>query len=100
MTDSPPKRSPRRRKTASATDSGATPTSVPEEWLAEIQQLSFQEARTALELAMAQLQANNLEVEQMTGLYRRARAYAERCEAVLDAVQQDVIQWDTDAPTA
>ena len=69
------------------------------EWLADVQELSFQEARTALELAMAQLQSDALEVEEMAGLYRRAEAYAKRCEAVLQQVEQEVIQWDPeDAP--
>jgi exodeoxyribonuclease VII small subunit len=30
----------------------------------------------------------------MAGLYQRAEAYAQRCEAVLQAVEQEVIQWD------
>ncbi|NDG74162.1 MAG: exodeoxyribonuclease VII small subunit [Synechococcaceae bacterium WB8_1B_136] len=102
MTESPPRRSPRRRKN----DTAAVPKADPadghgsqEEWLADIQTLSFQEARTALELAMAQLQATDLEVEQMAGLYRRARAYADRCEAVLNTVEQEVIEWSSEAPT-
>ena len=68
------------------------------EWLAEVDGLSFQEARTALDLAMAQLQADDLEVEQMAGLHRRAEAYAKRCETVLQQVERQVIQWDADAP--
>lgn len=72
-----------------------------QEWLAEVAELSFQEARTALELAMAHLQSDSLEVEEMAGLYRRAEAYAKRCEAVLQQVEQDVIEWSDDAsPTA
>ena len=64
------------------------------DWLADVEGLSFQEARTALELAMARLQSDALEVEEMAGLYRRAEAYAQRCEAVLQQVEQEVIQWD------
>ena len=64
------------------------------DWLADVAGLSFQEARTALELAMAQLQADDLEVEEMAGIYRRAEAYADRCEAVLNTVQQEVIAWN------
>jgi len=30
----------------------------------------------------------------MAGLYRRAEAYADRCQAVLESVQQEVIQWN------
>jgi exodeoxyribonuclease VII small subunit len=60
-----------------------------------VQALSFNESRTALELAMAKLQSSDLEVEEMASLYRRAEAYAERCRAVLESVEQDVIEWDT-----
>ncbi len=66
------------------------------EWLADVAQLSFQEARTALELSLAQLQAADLEVEAMAGHYRRALTYLERCESVLAQVEQDVIEWDPD----
>ena len=65
------------------------------QWQAEVEQLSFNEARTALELAMAKLQSSELEVEEMATLYRRAEAYADRCSAVLEAVEQEVIEWDT-----
>lgn len=64
-------------------------------WHAEVEALSFNEARTALELAMAKLQSSELEVEEMATLYRRAEAYANRCSAVLEGVEQEVIQWDT-----
>ena len=67
-------------------------------WQAEVEQLSFNEARTALELAMAKLQSSELEVEEMATLYRQAEAYANRCSAVLESVEQEVIQWDTASP--
>jgi hypothetical protein len=43
--------------------------------------LSFNEARAALELVLA-------------GLYQRGRTYAQRCEAILDQVEQEVLIWD------
>ena len=89
MAESKPKRSrARANSTPSASDTFA-------QWLTEVQALSFNEARTALELAMAKLQSSDLEVEEMASLYRRAEAYAERCRAVLESVEQDVIEWDT-----
>ena len=91
MAESKPKRS-RSRATSTTAESGPAT-----EWLAEVQDLSFNEARTALELAMAKLQSSDLEVEEMASLYRRAEAYAERCRAVLESVEQDVIEWDTPA---
>ncbi len=100
------------RRTRGAAKAEAAPSQGPpsprqgaaatEDWLADISRLSYQEARTALELALAKLQSSELEVEDMAGLYRRAQAYAERCETVLQQVEQDVIQWDpqTLAPPA
>jgi exodeoxyribonuclease VII small subunit len=58
-----------------------------------VQQLSYRDAQTALELTLAELQSSELEVEEMAGLYRRAEAYANRCELVLENVQQEVIEW-------
>ncbi|MCT0208341.1 exodeoxyribonuclease VII small subunit [Synechococcus sp. CS-1332] len=60
--------------------------------------LSFREAQTALELCLAQLQDQELDVESMADLYRRALAYAERCESVLQQVEQQVMQWDPTEP--
>jgi exodeoxyribonuclease VII small subunit len=60
--------------------------------------LSFREAQTALELCLAQLQDQDLDVEAMADLYQRALAYAERCEAVLARVEQQVMQWDPGQP--
>jgi exodeoxyribonuclease VII small subunit len=62
--------------------------------------LSYNEARTALELTLAELQSANLDVEAMAGLYQRAQGYANRCQTVLDAVEQQVMLWDSSDPTA
>lgn len=56
--------------------------------------LSYSEAQTALELALAQLQANDLPVETMAELYQRARGYADRCEQLLNQVEQSINLWD------
>ena len=58
------------------------------------QDLNFSQAQTALELSLAELQAGDLEVERMMDLYRRAQAYAERCERLLQNVEQEVMAWD------
>lgn len=57
-------------------------------------ELSYSEAQTALELALAQLQASDLPVETMGELYQRARSYAERCEQLLNQVEQSINVWD------
>ncbi|TVS04553.1 MAG: exodeoxyribonuclease VII small subunit [Cyanobium sp. PLM2.Bin73] len=56
--------------------------------------LSYNQAHAALELVLAELQATDLDVEAMAGLYRRGQAYAQRCEAILHQVEQDVLVWD------
>lgn len=56
--------------------------------------LNFNEARAALELVLAELQASDLDVEAMAGLYQRGRHYAQRCEAILAEVEQEVLIWD------
>jgi len=60
--------------------------------------LSYSEARTALDLALAQLQASDLDVEAMAGLFQRAQGYARRCEALLEQVEQEVALWNSTAP--
>ena len=60
--------------------------------------LSFSQAQTALELSLAELQAGDLDVERMMDLYRRAQGYADRCERLLQKVEQEVMAWDPTNP--
>lgn len=62
--------------------------------------LSFRQAQAALELCLARLQDSDLDVEAMADLYRQALAYSQRCETVLQQVEQDVMQWDPERPDA
>jgi len=62
--------------------------------------LNYREARTALDLSLAELQASDLDVEAMAGLYQRAEAYAQRCELLLNQVEQEVSQWNSSDPSA
>lgn len=59
--------------------------------------LSYNEARTALDLVVAELQARDLDVEAMAGLYERGQAYIHRCEALLEQVEQQITIWDEPA---
>ena len=93
MADPKPKPTSKTKRKASGGRPSSTSSPDPD-WLAEVQQLSYLEAQTALELSLAQLQSSELEVEEMAGIYRRAEAYADRCEAVLNTVQQEVIAWN------
>ncbi|WP_050757124.1 exodeoxyribonuclease VII small subunit [Cyanobium sp. PCC 7001] len=59
--------------------------------------LSYNEARSALDLILAELQSSTLNVEEMAALHRRAQAYAQRCEQILDEVEQEILIWDPSA---
>ncbi len=74
------------------------PISDPETEQSIAADLSYSEARMALELTLAQLQASDLDVESMTGLFSRAQSYAARCETLLMQVEQEVAVWDSDNP--
>jgi exodeoxyribonuclease VII small subunit len=60
--------------------------------------LNFRQAQAALDLALAQLQASDLDVEAMADLYRRAQSFADRCEEILAKVEQEVLRWDPEQP--
>jgi exodeoxyribonuclease VII small subunit len=57
--------------------------------------LNYNQARAALDLILNQLQASDLDIESMVGLYQRGQAYANRCEEILEQVEQDVQLWDS-----
>ncbi len=64
----------------------------------EAAKLSYRQAQAALELCIAELQGSDLEVEAMADLHRRAQSYAERCEEILQQVEQEVMRWDPEDP--
>ena len=71
---------------------------LPDESGDGIDDLNFRQARTALDLTLSELQSSELDVEAMADLYRRALRYADRCEAVLEQVEQEVMQWNAKEP--
>jgi len=71
---------------------------LPEESGDGIDDLNFHQAQTALDLTLSKLQSSELDVEAMADLYRRALRYADRCEAVLEQVEQEVMQWNPQEP--
>jgi exodeoxyribonuclease VII small subunit len=64
----------------------------------EAAKLSYRQAQAALELCLAELQGSDLEVEAMAELHRRAQSYADRCEAILQQAEQEVMRWDPEDP--
>jgi exodeoxyribonuclease VII small subunit len=87
-------------KQASAALSASDTSAVRDAAVTAAADLTYNEAQTALQLTLAALQANDLDVEEMTGLYQRARAYIERCEAVLASVEQELLLWDDSSEAA
>lgn len=88
MTD-PPREGAKPRARSSTRSASAGP--GPEE-------LTYREAQAALEQSLVELQADDLDVERMTEVYQRARAYADRCDSLLQAVEARVLLWDPDQP--
>ena len=65
--------------------------------VADITDLSYGDARLALQESVARLQASDLDIEQLSATYARAMALARHCEQVLEQVEQEVLQIDPDA---
>jgi exodeoxyribonuclease VII small subunit len=61
-------------------------------------ELTYRQAQSALDLTISELQRGDLDVEAMAALHRRAEAYADRCEALLQELEQEVMQWDPAKP--
>ena len=77
----------------------SSPNITPNTDIGEMEEdLSFSQAQTALELSLAELQASDLDVETMMDMYRRAQRYADRCETLLQQVEQEVLAWDPSKP--
>ncbi|MFO7629330.1 MAG: exodeoxyribonuclease VII small subunit [Prochlorococcaceae cyanobacterium] len=90
----PEPRSAANRSRASSSASSRQPKRSEPDDASPAAALSYNEARTALDLTIAALQASDLAVEEMAGLYRRATAYAERCQQLLETAEQEVVQWE------
>lgn len=88
------KRSNRRPSKAAEPKGGSIGKHNDDEWITTVAGLNYSQARTAMDLAIAQLQSEDLEVEQMAALYRRALSCADRCEQLLADVELEVVQLD------
>lgn len=88
----------RRRQGKAASAAGGEEEKIPDLDIAA--GLNYNEARTALDLSLAELQSSDLPIETMAELYQRAQAYATRCDQLLTQVEQDVLLWTGDDPSA
>jgi exodeoxyribonuclease VII small subunit len=94
MTD-PPSGGAKPRARSSSRSSARTD-AAPE--VPPLEALTYREAQAALEQSLVELQADDLDVERMTEVYQRARAYADRCDTLLQSVEAQVLLWDPDQP--
>jgi len=57
---------------------------------------SYAEAQQALEASLAQLQRDDLPLEELPEVYGRAMAWESRCREILSTVSQQIQQLDPD----
>lgn len=62
-----------------------------------IEALSFEEAMSALETVVGQLESGSVPLEQSIALYERGAALRAHCEAKLKSAEEKVAQITTDA---
>ena len=77
---------------ARASSSGAPPRPEPPDTAGS----SFAEAQRALEESLAQLQRDDLPLEDLPALYGRAMAWEARCRQILSEVSQGIQRLDPD----
>ncbi|MFL0723398.1 MAG: exodeoxyribonuclease VII small subunit [Prochlorococcus sp.] len=75
----------------------ATIESMQEQWRQDAQSLSYEESLQALDLLLVQLQNENVPVEELQRCYLHAKIYLEHCEALLNTVEQNVLELDVDS---
>ena len=62
-----------------------------------LKELSYSEAQEQLDQALAQLQSENLPLEELPQLYAQAVALENHCRQKLEQVSQDIQKLDPDA---
>ena len=61
-------------------------------WRKEVEQLSYEEALTALDLLLAELQNDAVPMAELQRHYQRGQVYLDHCERLLQSAEQSVIQ--------
>ncbi|KZR68238.1 MULTISPECIES: exodeoxyribonuclease VII small subunit [unclassified Prochlorococcus] len=64
------------------------------EWRQDAKSLSYEESLQALDLLLTQLQNDSVPVEELQRHYLKGKVYLEHCEALLNTVEQSVLQLD------
>jgi len=69
------------------------------QWRKDAETLSYEEALQAADLLLHQLQNDSTPLAELQQTYQRGHIYLERCESLLQAVEQSVLQLDVDTMT-
>ena len=69
------------------------------QWRKDAQTLTYEEALQAADLLLNQLQDESTPLAELQQTYQRGQIYLERCEALLQEVEQSVLQLDPDTMT-
>ena len=69
------------------------------QWRKDAQTLTYEEALQAADLLLNQLQNESTPLAELQQTYQRGQIYLERCEALLQEVEQSVLQLDPDTMT-
>jgi len=69
------------------------------QWRKDAEGLSYEEALQAADLLLHQLQNDSTPLAELQQTYQRGQIYLERCESLLQVVEQSVLQLDPDTMT-
>ena len=69
------------------------------QWRKDAETLSYEEALQAADLLLHQLQNDSTPLAELQQTYQRGHIYLERCESLLQAVEQSVLRLDAETMT-
>ena len=97
----PPKRSETRRKSKSRSTNSTTQEQQGIEemirnWQQDVKSLNYEESLQALDLLLAELQGDNIQVSDLQHHYLHGGIYLQHCESLLNTVEQNVLELDPD----
>ena len=67
-----------------------------ENWQQDVKSLNYEESLQALDLLLAELQSDSLPVADLQHHYLHGNVYLQHCEALLNTVEQNVLELDPD----
>ena len=65
-------------------------------WKSIVEDLSYEDSLEELDRIMLNFQTENIQVEDLQNYYLKAKIYLAHCLELLDQVEQEVIELDTD----